>query len=506
MNEGTTEARAGKAGRQSTARRRPAVAMREWAVLICGGATVVYLSWGFGGVTQKTLHTMAIMGALTLLLAIVPLPKVCNGVDGEHSNLRNLLRLLGLPAFWLALLLLAYIAIQNVNIAFEQVRDGTRWWMAAVEPRVSWLPTGVRASYEPMNGWRVLVKVAGASALVFGLWVGLRRRQSVVAVLWLFVFSGVAMAIVAMLQFFTGAEGVLWRFPSENQSFWGSYFYRNQAAGYLNLVLLASAFLYFYHARRTALEDRGSGPHLLFFCFLSVLYASVAMSLSRGGFLSASAILAAFLIVLFIRFLVAHEARQNWLVSLIVVVLLAGGSWSSVRYVDWDSLSERFGQLNLDELESDTRSIATRATMDMAEARLLTGWGAGSFRYVFPSFQQNYPEIFYQRYHPERGGSGRMHFFRYAHNDLAQTLAEYGIIGSVIFMSLAVFWLGWLLLAGWRFLPAVTLFYAGVLAAIGHASIEFIFQSPSYFFAFSFLLAGATQLMVLESRRRFTQS
>jgi O-antigen ligase len=491
-------------GRQSSAHRKPGVALREWAVLAAGGATVVYLSWGLGGIPVASLHAMAIMGAITFLLAIIPLPKVCNGTDGEHGNVRNVLRLLALPSFWLTLLFLGYIVLQNLNFSWEQVRIGSHWRIVPVEPRFPGMPAGLKADYVPMNGWRVLVAMAGAGALVHGLWVGLRRRQSVVAVLWLFVFSGVAMAVVGMLQLFTGAEAVLWHFPSENQNFWGSYFYRNQAAGYLNLVLCAATFLFFYHARRTVLEERGSGPHLLFFCFLSLVYASVAMSLSRGGFLAASGILLAFFILLLLRFIFTHEARKNWLVSLIVVALLAAGSWSSVRYVDWDSLRERFEQINIEEMDSDVRRIATRATMDMAEKRLLTGWGAGSFRYVFPTFQQHYPEIYYRSYHPVRGGSG-MKFFRYAHNDLAQSLAEYGIIGCSILVVLGLFWLGWLLLAGWRFFLAVGMIYAGVFAAIGHSFIEFIFQSPSYLFAFAFLLVGSTQLMVLESRRRFSR-
>ncbi len=503
MSETIERAKA-RDSRHSNVQRKPGVAWREWAVLISGGTTVVYLSWGLGGIPTNSLHAMAIMGGITLLLAIIPLPRVCNGSDGEHGNLRNLLRLLALPSFWLTLLFLGYIALQNLNHSWEQVRIGSHWWIEAVDPRFAALPSGFKADYNPMNGWRVFVLMAGAGAFVHGLWVGLRRRQSAVAVLWLFVFSGVGMAIVGMLQFFTGAEAVLWRFPSENQNFWGSFFYRNQAAGYLNLVLCAAAFLFFYHARRTLLEERGSGPHLLFFCFLSLIYASVAMSLSRGGFLAASAILATFLLLLFLRFIFNHQARENWIVSLLVVALLAGGSWSSVRYVDWESLRDRFDQINLEEMDSDVRRIATRATMDMAEKRILTGWGAGSFRYVFPTFQQNYPEIFYRTYHPVRGGSG-MKFFRYAHNDLAQSLAEYGVIGCAMLVALGLFWLGWLLWAGWRFFLAVAMIYAGVLAAVGHAFIEFIFQSPSYLFAFSFLLVSSTQLLVMESRRRFSR-
>ena len=78
----------------------------------------------------------------------------------------------------------------------------------------------------------------------------------------------------------------------------------------------------------------------------------------------------------------------------------------------------------------------------MAKEELWLGWGAGSWRYIFPMYQKSYPEIYYQRYHPRHGWKGRR-VYHYAHNDVVQFLCEYGIVGC----SLAAADL-WLLGAG----------------------------------------------------------
>ena len=115
---------------------------------------------------------------------------------------------------------LAYMAMQGLNPAWEQLRDDRGWWVEEVAA-ISWLPTGVDASYAPMNGFRMLSSFGAAFTLVWGLWVGVRRRSSAVLLLWTLVISGVGMAIVAILQKFSGADAVLWTVKSSNAQFWG---------------------------------------------------------------------------------------------------------------------------------------------------------------------------------------------------------------------------------------------------------------------------------------------
>ncbi|HAQ58643.1 MAG TPA: hypothetical protein DCR32_06465, partial [Opitutae bacterium] len=197
----------------------PSVAPREWAVVVVGGLTLAFTAWGLGGMRLWSLHILLAGGLLTWLLSIVPMSQRWNGTDGEHGNAQNLLRLLKFPVFWLSVAFLVYITIQGMNPAWEQLRDERGWWVEEVEP-VSWLPSGVDTSYVPMNAFRVLSSFAAAFTLIWGLWVGVRRRSSAVLLLWSLVISGVGMAIVAMLQKSSGADAVLWAVKSPNPHFW----------------------------------------------------------------------------------------------------------------------------------------------------------------------------------------------------------------------------------------------------------------------------------------------
>jgi O-antigen ligase len=88
-------------------------------------------------------------------------------------------------------------------------------------------------------------------------------------------------------------------------------------------------------------------------------------------------------------------------------------------------------------------------------------------------------------------------FYRYAHNDILQFVAEYGLVG----VGLLAAALGSLLVALLRQLarlPLATLFLCvGLALACGHAFIDFIFNSPTYWVALSGGLAVICRLGTL---------
>ena len=89
--------------------------------------------------------------------------------------------------------------------------------------------------------------------------------------------------------------------------------------------------------------------------------------------------------------------------------------------------------------------------------------------------------------------------YRYAHNDLAQFVAEYGLIGSM----LVFFSVTWIVVSAFR-LPCFSALFllVGFLASMCHAFIEFIFSSPAYWMAFTGLIAACAKLLQLEAKRR----
>jgi len=504
------------------------ISTREKAVAFCGSLTLAYSAWGFGGVIAWSLHILLAGGLLTFLLALYALGSgtqhpasgsrqaAAGGTQpraskGKQKKSRRRFRLLYLsPAFYFALAFLLYLAVAAFNPAWQIVSDHRGWWLESVTPPLgSWLPTSVEARYEPMNVWRIFNMHLAAFSLAFGLYFGLSSRRSIQWVLWVFLINTALMAAVGIAQKYLQADAVLWWLPSENPQFWGSFFYRNQGAAFLNWGVVIAGVLYFYHAYRCREAARSGGPHFLAFCLIGLIAASVGLALSRGGILFAAILVALFLLFVladYVYHAVAQLSRHTLLITstltLLLALLLSAGLFQAHRAVDWEAVEKRFGDIEatIDQAESDLRVLSSRATWQMAQYQLWTGWGAGSFRYAFPMYQKNFDTLFYNRYHPKRGWTGRK-FYRYAHNDILQFLAEYGIVGSaLLLLTVASFLLH--ALPGIRQLPFAVLFLAaGIAASMGHAFLDFIYHSPAYWVDFICGIALVSQLLHLEAKR-----
>jgi O-antigen ligase len=478
---------------------RSRIRAREWLVAISGGATLAFTAWGLGGVQMWTLHVLLVGGLLTMSLALL---KVRFSKFPYFSLSRqSLRRLISWPPFWFSFLFLLYLLIGALNPSAEVVRDERGWWVEAVQaPLATWLPSSVRSDYQPMNAWRVLASFVAAFTLIWGLWAGLTRRKPVLLVLWCLLLSGAGMGLIAILQYLTEAKEVLWIFPSSNEHFWGSFFYRNQGAAYLNLILVASGVLFFYHAKRTREFSRSGGPHFLCFAIFAITAASIGLALSRGGILFGGILTVSFLVLLVLFGLQSiFHLRSLWL-SVIPVVILGLGASLAVSYIDFDAIEERFGDIRetIDTADQDVRAISTQVTWEMAQDRLALGWGGGSFRYIFPMYQRNYPEIYYYYYREDRGWIGRK-IFRYAHNDIVQFIAEYGAVGS----GLVLLTLLWIIFSAFRIFSFSAFFLlVGFSTSMSHAFFDFIFNSPAYWMAFLALLVASSKLLQLEAARR----
>jgi len=484
---------------------RPGIAPREWLVAVTASLTLAFTAWGLAGVVVWSLHTMLAGGVFCLLSALCPLPSALNGTDGEHGNLKNLLRFLKSPAVWFGLAFLLYLLVQALNPSAEVVRNDRGWWVEGRAPALSAkLPSSVESDYVPMNAWRIGVLFTAAFSLMAGVLAGIRRRFTARLMLWSFVLSGVGMAVLAMVQHFDGADKVLWTVASENDNFWGTFFYRNHGAAFLNLVLVAAGLLYFVHARRSRERAASGGPHFLLFLFVGVVAASVGLALSRGGILFGMILTGAFVLGAVLDYLVASfTARRSAVIGLILAGLLAAGGYLTYHSIDWEAMEERFGDIEatIAEADRDARAISSRATWDMARERLAFGWGAGSFRYIFPMFQREYPEIFYQRYHPRKEQWVGRKVYRYAHNDIFQFVAEYGLAGSGLVLGAILS----LILPLLRFLRSsffvLGLLFLGLFCAFAHAFVDFIFNNPAYWVAFIGVLAAANRVIALEGER-----
>lgn len=429
----------------------------------------------------------------------------------NHSAAIGAAALLRWPAFWFSALFLLYLTIQAFNPSATVVHGEGGWWVEKMTPPLaSWLPMSVQSDYEPMNAYRVLEWFTASFVLMWGMWAGITRRKTALILLWALIISGTAMAMVAILQDLAEADKVLWTLKSANQYFWGSFFYRNQGAGYLNLILVAIGVLYFYHAKKTEEAAQSGGPHFLLFIFFALVVASVGLALSRGGIIFAAILAVGFISAVVLQALISSlRIRSSIAVSLVVAVILSVGALSMIKEIDVEAIQTRFGDvgLTIDNADQDVRALSSKATYLMAQDRALMGWGAGSFRYIFPIYQKEIPEIFYGRYHPKNGWIGRR-VYHYAHNDILQFWAEYGAIGCGLLLLTFASLIFPVVKNTFHF-PLFTFhLIVGVAIITTHAFMEFILNSPAYWVALVGFFAGIAKLFQLETlrRRRFNSS
>lgn len=132
--------------------------------------------------------------------------------------------------------------------------------------------------------------------------------------------------------------------------------------------------------------------------------------------------------------------------------------------------------------------------MELVHVKPLTGWGAGSFRHVFPIKQQNHPMI-HRAY-------GRVLFWDHAHNDHVQALAELGILG-LIAPALGLGWLIFRLLrADAPGQPSLFLLTIGLGLALAHGWVDFPLYNAAIFTTFAALWILLVRWADLESSRR----
>lgn len=495
--------------RSSRGQKALPLSVREYAVLYTGAMTLALTAWALAGFEAWCLHILAVGALITFILSIIPMGRHSNGLDCLHANDVNYKRFLKSPGICFSLLFLLYLCLQGLNPVAEiyYKANGTQW-MRDLDPRFGFdWPISVDSFYKNINSWRVTLIYLAGFALYWGFWIGLQRRKSVLIALWIFVISGCSLGLVALLMDFTDATLLLWTFPSVNSNFWGSFAYRNHGAAYLNLSLIATGFLYFYHLKKARVRGQSGGPHLLLFCMFTLVLASVIMALSRGGIIFGSIIGAVFFTLCLIQALAHFFKQAGKAIPLLSFVLLTTASYLAYIQIDVASIIQRFGDIDttIKNADHDARMLSSSATWDMAQDRLIFGWGAGSFRYHFPKYQQHYPSIYYNRYDKKKGWIGRK-TFHYAHNDILQFLAEYGLVGCSFLIALlsATFWI--LVRSIERFPSAVLILLLGLFVMLSHAFIDFTLSSPAYLIATIGFYTLAAKLLIHERRHAHAEN
>ncbi len=228
-----------------------------------------------------------------------------------------------------------------------------------------------------------------------------------------------AAAALAIAQDLTGTDKIYWRVPTGEPARSGPFINHSNFGQFMNLSIGVALALLMILLRPTVHDRNVRWRRWLAACGVGAIIAlgwtTIALSLTRGGIISAAAAGAVSLLVL-----ITHRRLRGMGLILILLAAIAGG------------LLWHFGAKAVLARMQSTDPLA-RAQMNtdivqMAAHFPLLGTGLGTFQWVFPAYDH----------------SLSVSTATYADNDYLQALAEVGRIGAtVIGAFVALVWWRW---------------------------------------------------------------
>ncbi|MGC4073898.1 MAG: O-antigen ligase family protein [Nibricoccus sp.] len=462
------------------------------------GAHLAFLPWALGTMHVWSQVVSCAFATLGFILALVPRTYTEEfASDGRSYRYIPSRRLFSFPGFWLGLAVLLYALIQALNPAWTYATSGGNWWMEE-KPHVAWLPTGVIAPFADSNPWRSLLVWSSAWMLVCSMWIGITRRASIRTLLVALSLNATLLSLVGILQHVAGNGKILWFITPGTPYAVATFLYKNHAGAFFNLMLaaaIATATLYY---RRSERRLERASPAPLFILCAATLALIVALSFSRA----ATVLMLGFVLVsltLALIYMFRSARRPNLLLVGLLTASLTILGFISARQLRLEQAADKLQQLfTTDHAWSvQSRQLSAQATWDMASDRLVTGWGAGCYRFLFPLFQKNYPQI----YQPSWNADRTFHF-EHAHNDYLEFLAELGLVGCAPLLLLLGLWMLKLGRSNLWQNPPLLVLMMGLLVLLVHCWMDFHLQCPAILLTACALAALSGRWAELESRRR----
>jgi hypothetical protein len=399
----------------------------------------------------------------------------------SRTPLESAFALVNFPLFWLGLALFALMLAQGLNPAWTTVIQTSSFRITplAQEQFIPWLPTGVDAPLslnQPpngMNAFRQMVIFGSPWLLLCALWAGVRRRKAFAGIAWAVVTGGLLLVSWGVLMRLNGTHDLLGKYTMANTSFFATFLYQNHAGAWIALLFgLAVALALWHWSRATTLMASG-GPHLLGASLALCFALASVCTLSFGSMLTIGVVLFIVVPVAILWHLLRKGVSQNALVggalasALLALLALAFYATTDLQVVE-SKLTQKFNLVEKQKI--DDRVLFREATWKMLEDKNynpVTGWGAGSYRWVSPPFYQKIPD-----FQPHGRSPGIRSNFALC--DWLQMAAEWGAGGLAIVAAAFLWMAGWLLMRIRRWTPATLVLTSTLLLFIGHAWMDFL--------------------------------
>lgn len=384
----------------------------EWAVLVHLGIFVAGTTWGFGGGAEWLRPILAWWGSLGLLLTLTA---VQDREAWREGWMKPLVWLAPLAAFNLLVL------VACLSPSFRDLTYGAETIMVRIE-RSTFLPSSAR----PGLALRALWLFDAIWISCFNLSLVLRQRRAIRGFLMFLALNALVLSVFGTAQKFAGAKGLYFdTVPSPQIAFFSSFIYHNHWGSYTILSLAACLGLVWHYARRAESRNFFHTPAFAGVIAAFFMAATVPLSTSRSCTVLVVLFLGSAILHWFVH-LVKQRRRLKERVALPLLGTLASVAiaGAGVWYIAQDSIAIRVAKTREQVTEirarGDTgaRGELYRNTWQMAKDRPWFGWGMASYPHVFTL------------YNTRQSVDKLPVFYRDAHSDWLQSLAEHGFTGT----------------------------------------------------------------------------
>ncbi len=330
----------------------------------------------------------------------------------------------------------------------------------------------VRAMFSPEDylARRDLYLVLAALAVYLLVAVDLASAEVRGRLVFVILLLGAAHVVVGAIQFTKGGNFMPFAslprpdYATRASGFFG---YPNHLAGFLEPALLLGLGVVCWSRWRPWVKVMAG-------YLVAVCAAGIVLTGSRGGYISTVAGLVVFALLSFL--LVGRRMGWHWTVAATGTVFIAVMMAFSVQWAMKENPAQRAGiQLTSD--MGSARLMLWKVAAQQFQAHPVFGAGSGMYLYYSREFKP--PGI---QADPE-----------FVHNDGLQLLAEYGLVGGVVFILFLTIHMrrGWksfqtrpateseTLAGGSSALPLTTGALSAVAACLVHAGVDFTLHSPA---------------------------
>lgn len=453
----------------------------EWAVLAHIAILVLALTWGFGGGAE---WLRPAFGGWASLSALLTLLAVRDRDVRQDGRLKTLWWLLPLAAFN------ALVLASGLNPSFREMAYGSEVILVPSEVSPLW-PSSARPQLALYALW--LFDALWLSA--FNLALVIRQRRALRGLLLLLVLNTLALAIFGTAQKLSGAKGLFFDAVASPQiAFFASFVYHNHWGTFAVLSLAVCLALIGHYAGRSESRNFFHTPAFGGVIAAFFMAATVPLSTSRSCTVLVVLLLGVTLGGWFVRLIRRrHRFRESVglpiLGGIVAVTLALAGVWFIAR----DSITIRVAKTReqVDEIrqrgDTGARGELYRNTWQMARDKPWFGWGMASYPHVF------------RLYNTRQSIDKLPVFYRDAHSDWLQSLAEHGFIGSALLALTAL--LPLLHLRRRHFVSPVLLYpLSGCALVLLYAWVEFPFGNLAVVLVWWLCLFSAVHYARLSDR------